>query len=235
MIKSIREIDLEINQQQWLIKDIVPKDSISVICGVDGNKNAQTAIELALSIANGKDWHGKYVPIMQQVILITVDSPNKVGKRTNVWNKANQIHARSMLAVLNTPIDLVDKCQLRRLISDISYCNQREGNDEFPALIVVDIQGGLTNEYATSRLINSIDYLRSEIGCAFLLVFNEGISEESDSFIKLFNSADAVHRVTALDDDLAVRVRCLKMKAFAKPNFIELKISCAESSLVRGL
>lgn len=225
MTPLLRERGLVINYEPWLMDELLPTDSISILGGIGGARNTQIALELALSVATGIGWHGKDVSPMQHVLYITVDSQKKVARRINTWKTRNNVLENPLLSILSEPIDLLDKNQLRQLVTDISYYN-----DENPVLVVFDLQQGLTSESTPTRLLNSINFLRGELNSAFLLVFNEGSNDGDNSFIKLFNAADAVHAVTAIDDDLAVRVSCIKMKDFVKPDFVELDVSCVKSS-----
>lgn len=227
----IRQSNLVTDYELWLTDDLLPAHSISVLCGKDGDINTQVALELALSVATGVDWHGKSVPSKQQVLYITVNSQKKIAQRINTWKNANQVFETPSLLIKCEPIDLLDKKQLSQLVADISNYS-----DENTALVVFDLQDGLTMESSPTRLLNSINFLRSELDSAFLLVFNQGSSDEDISFIQLFNAADAVHAVTGIDDDLAVRVSCIKMRDSLKPDFIELDVSCIKSlKLGRGL
>ncbi len=233
-----QELDSSIHAEEWLIDNILPTESINLLYGEDGQKNAQVALDLALSVANGRDWHSRDVPFRQQVIYITVDGKNKIAKRKNIWHEVNKQCQSTLLASMHDPIDLFDFNQLNQLISDISYCNLSYGRDEYPALVVVDIQGGLTFEPTTSRnankLINSVGYLRNKMKTAMLLVYNEGSNERCSGFSNLFNIADSVHEVMPVDD-VAVRLNCMKIKGFAHPKNMKFDISCVKTStLGRG-
>jgi len=230
LIKRASEIKL--NPNEYLIENFMPAESISVICGADGNINSLVATEIALSLSCGEDWHGKEIDSPQQALYITADK-NKVTYSIPCID-SSKAYTNTPLATMSEPIDLLNKSHLDELIRSISICNQNEGLNEFPGLIVIDIQGGLTDEQSPNQLIHSIDYLRSMMGSAFLLVFNEGTCEECNTFTKIFNDADAVHRVTSTDSELGVRLSCIKMKNFAKPGFVEFDISCDESSLLGG-
>jgi len=231
------EINLKIFPKQWLIKNTIPTGGISVIYGDYADINTYVTTELVLSAANGKHWHGNKVSSAQQVLFITAECMNKVARRVKVWKETNQIsEKKSLLSVLCDPIDLLNKHQFLGLVEDVSYLNLSKGRDEFPALVVFDLQGGLTSEVSPYSLLQSINILRRQMGSAFLLVFNEGSCsgcgecDPCDSFNALFNAADAVHRVTAIDDDLGARLSCTKMRDFAKPDDVYFELSCVESS-----
>jgi len=227
----------ESTEELWLADDVLPTDSITVLCGKDGQKNSQTALELALSVANGKNWQGKEVPIKQQVIYITVDGKNKIAKRTKFWTDANNSSMNTLFASIHDPINFFDFKQLKQLLSDISYCNLSKGYDEYPALVVIDIQGGFTSEPENNihaqKLLNSINYLRNVMGSAFLLVYNEGSDEFCCGFISLFNAADSVHQVTKIGNTVT-RLTCTKMKEFVKPNSVDFHLTCVDPSKLKG-
>ncbi len=230
MISFKFESDIEITSNEWLIEDTIPTEGISVICGTDGYNNSLVATELVLKLAYGTNLSRREIPSAQQVLHITIDSNNKVAQRIECWKERYRINGQSLFSIITSPIDLLDKVHLRQLVADIAFCNLSAGNNKYPALVVIDIQGGLTDEFNPNELINSIDYLRSQMGSAFLLVFNEGncegSCEEGNAFKNIFNAADTVHRVTATDEHLRVRLSCIKMKNFAKPSFVMLDIFC---------
>lgn len=234
------ESDLEFYPEEPLIYETIPAEGISVICGKDGNKNSLVAIELALHVAYGKDLRGRETPFSQQVLYITVDSTNKIVKHIDCWKKQHGICVNSLFSIISEPIDFMNKDHLNQLVADIKFCNLSKGIIEYPPLIVIEIQGGLTDEFRSNKLINSIDYLRRQMKAAVLLVFNEGSCEGSCeqgiAFRNIFNAADAVHRVTSpSSDDLRVRLSCIKMKDSAKPTFVALDLACVTYQQYRGV
>ncbi len=231
--------DLEVNHEEWLIEDTIPRDGITVICGKDGFNNSLVATELALRLAYGTHLRDRDTPSAEQVLYVTVDSKNKMAKRIKCWKEAYPVSGQSLFSIIDGPVDFLNEADLQHLVTDIAYYNKCNGNNEYPALVVVEIQGGLTDEFLSNELINSIDYLRSQMGSAFLLVFNEGSCEgsceEGNVYRKIFNAADTVHRVTATNLHLRMRLSCIKMKNFAKPSFVMLDICCVDYQETKGV
>jgi len=239
MINFTCESDLEIDSQGWLVEEVLPVGSISIIQGKNGYKNSQIATDLAFCVATGRNYNGNRVDSQSPVLYITVDSTNKFAKRAKCWKKTNNITSISQFSVCSDSINLVDKKDLEQLTKDISYSYRLAGNKE-PELIVIDIQGTLMGnntlqEYA-NKLRYSMDYLRREVGASILLVFNEGISENDSTYATLFNAADAVHDFEEFldqevcDTNSLPHLICKKMKDHKSLFGFSIDISCVGST-----
>ncbi len=221
--------------EEWLIDGVLPSVGITVLSGNDGQKNALMALELALSVANGKDWQGKKTPVKKQVIYITIDGKRKVAKRIKIWNEAHNHCKSTLLTSLHDAVDLLDLSQLQQLVSDIADCNS--SYDEWPALVVIDIQGGLTceptkMEYALD-LLRSLDYLNEQMEVAFLLVYNEGSDDFCFGFSTLLHYSEYFYKVTSTEDTPA-RLTYTDMKFDHKSNSVVFDLSCVEKSTFMG-
>ena len=221
--------------EEWLIEGMLPSTGITVLCGKDGQKNSQTALELALSVANGKDWQCINVPIKQQVVYITVDGKRKVAKRIKIWNETHHHCKSTLFTSLHGAVDLLDLSQLQQLVSDIADCNS--SYDEWPALVVIDIQGGLTCEPTKMKyaldLLRSLDYLDEQMEVAFLLVYNEGSDNFCFGFSTLFHYSEYFYKITSTEGTPA-RLTCTDMKFDHKSNSVVFDLSCVEKSTFMG-
>jgi hypothetical protein len=181
-------------------------------------------------LSYARNWRGQEVYSEQQVIYITTDKNKLNNHRVSLFESSYGI-SDVPIAVMSEPIDLLNKRHLDELIDSISSSNKEQGLNEYSSLIIVDIQGGLTDECSPNALINSIDYLRRAMNSTFLLVFNEGICQESHLLSYIINSADVAHEVKTIDCNLSYVFDCTKMKNFAKPS---LNISCVKSLSIEG-
>ena len=69
---------------QWLVKDYFPQNSFGMIYGVSGHGKTFVALDFALCVATGKDWHGQ--PVEQGAVLYIVgEGVGGLNKRISAW------------------------------------------------------------------------------------------------------------------------------------------------------
>jgi len=66
---------------EWIIKDILPTESLSVLFGESGTGKSFLALDLCLSIARGSEWHGHHVDRAGAVIYICGEGASGVKRR----------------------------------------------------------------------------------------------------------------------------------------------------------
>lgn len=225
---------LKMDHDNFLLEDTLPTEGITLLYGIDGDRNSQVAFELALSVATGRSWQGREVPSKKHVLYLTIGCKNEFEHRIEVWRGTNQVNETSLFSWLKEPIDLLNKNKLHQLLKD-TYYSKHDGFEEYPDLVVVDIQQGPTDEFNPNKLINIMNYLRKIMGSAFLLVFNNGVTDGDCDFPTLFDAVDTAHRVTPIDEQLGIHFRCSKMDGFHRPFFIQFYISCNDDTIFSGV
>jgi hypothetical protein len=166
-----------IKPNNWLIKDYLEADSLSLIYGAPANGKSFVAIDWAACIATGKDWHGQKVR-QGSVFYLAGEGFNGLSKRQAAWEKMNGIRlASAPLFVSDRAAILTESAQVQETMVAIQAIIDESGEE--PALFIVDTLarcfGG--NENAADdmgRFITHLDTIRTTFGCSVLVVHHSG-------------------------------------------------------------
>jgi len=114
----------------WLVEDICQQDSQVMVYGASGDGKSFVALDLALSVAAGREWHGHAVS-KGLVVYIAAEGGRGIQRRIAAWQQHHQcVVGSEAFFALDAP-QLTDRQQLHGLISAI----RQHG---IPVLIVLD-------------------------------------------------------------------------------------------------
>ncbi|HKM07331.1 MAG TPA: AAA family ATPase, partial [Sphaerochaeta sp.] len=171
--KSLHEEFLKTLSLSWVIKDVIPESSgLTMIYGSPGTYKSFVAVDLALSIANGIDWHGKRTK-QRSVLYIAAEGQFGILKRFEVWRKYHQIEELQNIAILPMAAKLDnigDLTDLMNLVRNI---------DPMPGFIFFDtlarsMDGEENAKVDMGLVINAIDSLRHEFGIQAVVIHHSG-------------------------------------------------------------
>jgi hypothetical protein len=144
-----------------------------LLFGESGAGKSFLAVDLALSIATGRDWNGHAVK-QGSVFYLAGEGHAGFAKRFVAWAAHTGTDISSAPFFLSTSaIGLPDDATLARLIQEI------EASGTVPALIVIDtlarsLIGDENRSDDVGGFIRSIDQIRMRYGCAMLIVHHTG-------------------------------------------------------------
>lgn len=116
---------------EWLVDGIMTKHGFSVLYGAPGIGKSFLSIDWALSIAYGRQWHGR--PTRQgSVLYIAAEGVGGLGKRIRAWQAHNDTHNNTHFYVLPMAVKLLDPPDLEKLLRTIDSFKQ-----DF-SLVVID-------------------------------------------------------------------------------------------------
>jgi len=159
---------------KWLVKGLVPDDSMGMIFGASGTFKSFIALDMAMHIATGADWANKRTKT-GPVYYVAAEGGAGIAKRIQAWH---EIHG------LAEPIDNITICTRPVLLSDENEIkllrNDIEAMSEKPRLVVIDTlaQTFTGDENSSSdigdyiRLINS--EIRAPFGCSVIIIHHTG-------------------------------------------------------------
>lgn len=169
----------EMPEPEWLVENIVQKRSGALIFGKSNTFKSFLGIDIGLSIATGRDWHGNAVN-KGRVLFVATEGANGVGRlRIPGWFDHYGIDEADRANVMLFPkeICLDVKADVDALIST---SKELGGFD----LIVLDIFGGTMNgtevEDTTARAwVRSVQRIIREVGSAVLTIAHTGWQDET--------------------------------------------------------
>lgn len=160
----------------WLIKDLIPKQSLAMIYGEPGGGKTFTALDLALSAAHGKAWHG-HEATKGQVFYVAGEGVGGFRKRISAWHKAKELPEEAPFYLIPRAVNLLDVAEIADLVQTIEACR----DPALPvAMVVFDtvarcMIGGDENAAQDMGLaVRHMDMVREAIGCAVLPIHHSG-------------------------------------------------------------
>ena len=165
---------------KWLVDGLLTRFGFSVMYGQPGCGKTFLALDIALSVAIGRDFHGR--PTDQgDVLYIAGEGVGGLGKRIKVWveYRGSGVNSKEIpFDVLPTAVNMTSPADTEKLIATIEEKEEQRGS-KF-SLIVIDTVArallGADENSATDvgKFVKACDILREAIGCAVIGIHHQG-------------------------------------------------------------
>ena len=207
---------IELKDPEYLIDGIIEEQSLVGLIGPSGSGKTFVCLDMALSIALGKDYHGRDVS-KGLVIMSAGEGHRGIPRRAEAWCKYHlkDINEAS-LAITSRAVDLFSPEHLSSFCREIDGIVGDHGN---PKMIIVDTvarhMGGKDENNATDMgaLIRAADKLKDDYGCSVVLVHHTGhASENRARGSTSYKGALDTEILVKPDDETGVFVSCEKQK-----------------------
>lgn len=174
-------------RSRYLVKGWLDRGAFSVVYGQSNVGKTFFAMDLALHIAAGEDWHGNRVPSGDKfagpVLYVAAEGGRGIRSRIEAMRRHNadlmgRIEAEGNLSILSAPLDLCTAEDAKYLVEAI-----REGFKAMPALIVIDTlarvmgSGDENSAKDMGQLVRSVDDIRAATGAHVMVVHHSGKDE----------------------------------------------------------
>lgn len=164
---SVPELE-QIPEVAWLVEDLVAEESLAVVYGPTGSYKTFVAIDLALSIAAGREFAGR--PTKRgAVAYVCAEGQAGIKWRIRAWLKSNGLRD-PRLWVVPAAVAFDDPDHIGELIYDLRSL------PEVPSLIIVDTlartfgKGDESNSRDMNSYLAGAEQLISELGATVLLI-----------------------------------------------------------------
>jgi len=213
----------------WLIRDFLPEDGLAIIYGDPGAGKSFLALDMALRIARGNDWHGAAAK-QTGVLYIAGEGARGIGKRITGWRMAHRLQKLSVpFLLLPIAVQVVEDDQRASLLRTIDEAKRRAGFDI--GLIVLDtvsrsIAGMDENaQEAMTSFVRACDAIKAHAGGALLGVHHSG--KDKDRGMRgssvLLGAVDTAIRVTKSERIVTMEVEKQKDAEEGKPAYFEME------------
>ncbi|MER9494165.1 bifunctional DNA primase/polymerase [Mesorhizobium sp. M0320] len=195
---------------EWLVEGVIQKRSAALMFGRSNSFKSFLAVDLALSVDTGRDWHGRSVQ-KGRSLLVATEGANGVGRlRVPGWYDHYQVDPDSRGALLlPNEISLDVKSDVEWLLKEIAAHGPID-------LLVLDIFGGTMSgtevEDTTARAwVRAIQHIMTQTGAATLTVAHTGWQDDSRARMHthFWGSFDSRLRV---EGDKDARTSCLAVE-----------------------
>src|SRR5688572_3923506 len=104
-------------EPQWLIRDIMPTPGLCLLYGASGYGKSFVAIDLAMSVATGRDWMGQFPVEQGAVVYIAAEGLSGIKKRVAAWqtHHTDAAHPTALTFCLKA-VDLYDEASREALL-----------------------------------------------------------------------------------------------------------------------
>jgi hypothetical protein len=158
---------------RWLVKSLVPADSMGMLFGASGTFKSFVALDLSLTVAHGMKWCQRKTG-QGSVVYVAAEGGAGIYRRVWAWHQAHKLQHADNFHVCVTPLLLTQEEQVSALRESIAALPQR------PSLIVVDTlsqtfsgdENSSTDIAAYLRLLNT--HLRAAFGATVLVIHHTG-------------------------------------------------------------
>lgn len=213
---------------RWLVRDVVHASTLAAVIGKPEAGKSFIALDIALSVATGQDWHGRAVA-QGPVLYCVGEGLSGMRQRVKAWAKYHHYDTLPDTAWLPRAVNLLDPHWSAGLVDVV--------REYRPALIVIDtlarsMPGGAENSPEDmSRVIEACDAMRRASGATVALVHHvdkaKGQPRGHSSLEGALDTAVKVESFGAL-----VEVTCLKQKDAAHFAKITLQLRPVGDSAV---
>ncbi|MDH3466861.1 MAG: bifunctional DNA primase/polymerase, partial [Gammaproteobacteria bacterium] len=214
--------ELQTRQPEYTIDGLIEKDTVGVVFGEYGTLKTFLALDLALCVGTGKDFHGHSV---QAGIAVYVcgEGHNGIARRVTGWAQHHgQDIVKSDIFLTTSAVPLLDRASAELLRDQITIVSDQRGAPV--QLIILDTIarnfGGDENSTRdmTAFLDSVSDNLRAPVGASVILVHHTGHAEKlrGRGAYALSAGVDFEYRAEMPEDDV-LQLTCTKMKDAPRP------------------
>lgn len=174
-VLTLAELREQSKNVSWLVKHVIPAESIGIVYGGSGTFKSFIALDLALHVAHGLPWLGKKTR-KGGVLIIAAEGGAGIWRRVVAWHRVNRLRwADAPVLVVPVAVDLlVDAARLAERI---------QGLDFKPDLVVIDtmsqtFSGEENSATEVSKYLREIGlWLRNAWQAAVVVVHHTGHKE----------------------------------------------------------
>lgn len=174
-ILTLKEI-AELPPVTWLVNSLIPKHSLAMIYGEPGGGKTFTALDIALTVAHGTQWHGHDVA-KGQVFYVAGEGVGGFRKRIGAWHQHHELEEQAPFYLIPKAVNLLDDAEIEDLLQTIEATR----DPELPvAMVVFDtvarcmIGGDENSAQDMGKAVKNMDKVRELIGCAVLPIHHSG-------------------------------------------------------------
>jgi hypothetical protein len=199
----------------WLVRGLIELDSFGMAFGGPGSCKSFWALDLALCVATGKDFHGHRTK-RGPVVIIAGEGLHGLARRRRAWEIHNKVDCSGApIVISNRSVILLDDRSVAELGRELQSFTVRSGP---PVLVVIDTwarnMGGDENAVKdTMDAINTLLRLIKEYGSAVLVVHHSGanVKDRGRGSTALKAAVDFEFKFTKGNDGL-ISVETTKVK-----------------------
>jgi hypothetical protein len=176
--KFVPVADLECREPEFTVDGLIETETLGLIFGDPGCGKSFLAVDLALSVATGADFH-EHPTKQGAVFFIAGEGHNGLARRFAAWSKARDVPLAGVpLFKSERAAQFLDGASAKAVNDAVAQLTVKHGT---PALIIIDTlarnfgPGDENNTKEMSEFVVAIDDMKARFpGCCVLIVHHSG-------------------------------------------------------------
>ena len=172
---------LQASAPTWIIKGVMPTDSIGVLFGPSSGGKSFAAIDMALCIASGRDWHGRKLKRPGGVIYVCGEGQQGIANRVRAWEKHCGTPVDNLpIRFTTAPVRFLDPAAKSALMEAVQAELDALGGVVVIIIDTLNRNFGDGDENSTKDMTNFIDAVtdvHKDTGATVLIVHHTGLSD----------------------------------------------------------
>lgn len=214
VVLTLDELEARTLNVNWLVKGLVPRDSMGMLFGGSGTYKSFISLDLALHIAHGMDWAGRRTE-EGAVLIVAAEGGAGIFRRVQAWHLHHNLERTKNVFVCITPLILSEEHSMEVLRNSIAKMPVK------PLLVVIDTLAqtfsGVENDSSDiSAYLRSINTeLRAEFNTSVMIVHHSGhtVAERPRGSSALIGNLDYILGVFRPEgDERVARISVVKQK-----------------------
>jgi hypothetical protein len=178
-LRRISDLITNIQEPEWVIEDIMEKDSVIDIYGAPKSGKSFVAIDMALCSSLGIPWQS-HKTVQTPIIYLAGEGQRGIARRVQAWEHyyGHDLH-KSQMFVSDRGVRFLDEKDHLNLINHIHQVADEFGDIGCLYVDTLARNFGAGNENSTedmNRFIERVDHLKSEFSCCIALIHHTGHS-----------------------------------------------------------
>lgn len=162
----------------WLVRDIIPENALAEVYGPPKAGKTFWILDVALSVASGRDFHGHFVKQGPVLYIAGEGNPAQIGKRVKAWQEAHGVSKDDLAdwRLISERVDISDTRTVELLLAALEKPRY--------AMVVIDtvnrcMSGDENSQQDMSRFVAGCDRLREALGGATVVPIHHTGKDET--------------------------------------------------------
>ena len=179
VLRKISDLIANIQEPEWIIEDIMEKDSVIDIYGAPKSGKSFIAIDMALCSSMGIPWQS-HKTVQTPIIYLAGEGQRGIARRVQAWEHyyGHDLNNAQMF-VSDRGVRFLDEKDHQNLIDHIKQVADEFGDIGCLYVDTLARNFGAGNENSTedmNKFIERVDHLKSEFSCCISLIHHTGHS-----------------------------------------------------------
>lgn len=209
---TLQELREQARSVTWLVKNVIPGDSLGMVFGASQTFKSFVALDAALHVAHGLPWLGRRTT-QGSVIYVAAEGGTGLWKRIHAWHKARKIpYDNTPMTVVPVALDLTQDAW--------KVVEAAQAKGVTPALVVIDT---LSQTYSgEENSANDVAAYFRELGarirqlwhCAVMIIHHSGhtATERPRGSTAMMANVDWMFGVHRDEQEMLATLSCTKQK-----------------------